>query len=189
MKRLRQATVLFVLLFSILFACKKDDPSTPDPVVTPPPPPPPPPAAPPTGGPTPPPSAPPLAGSAPYSGTWSGTATVRDSFPDFCYFTDKSLEIILNCTVLADSVHVEETIKDDTRTFTYYWRGTIKKDTLEMVSRRNVNCFGETKLREMVIKAPITALTDKYRVQASSVYSMCPPNCIFIFTYDLSKPK
>ena len=189
MKKFLPVTVLFLLLFAVLFGCEKDEPAAPAAVVTPPPPPPPPPATPVSGNPTPPPGAPPSAGSAPYSGTWTGTATVRDSFPDYCYFTDKSLEINLQCTVLGDSVHIAETIKDTTGTFSYNWRGTIKNDTLEMVSRRSVNCFGETKLREMVIKAPVVSLPDKYRVQATTVYSMCPPDCIFIFSYELSKPK
>lgn len=114
---------------------------------------------------------------------------MRDSFPAFCYFADKSLEIALQCTVLGDSVHMAESMTIGTDTYPYYWRGTIKNDTLEMVSRRNVNCFGEMKLREMVIKAPVVSLSDRYRVQATTVYSMCPPDCIFIFSYDLSKAK
>lgn len=102
---------------------------------------------------------------------------------------DKSLVITLKCTVLGDSVHIEETVDEDNDRFTNYWRGTIKNDTLEMASRRNINCFGEVKLREMVIKAPVVSLPDKYRVQATTVYSMCPPDCIFIYSYDLSKAK
>lgn len=189
MKKLFKAILLFILLFAVLIACKKDTPSGTAPIAAPPLYPIPP-TVPGPEQPTPPPTAPPASGLQPYSGIWKGTATVRDSFPTLCHFLDPSLEITMNWTVLGDSVHVAEIVKSDPGDFTYYyWRGIIKDDTLEMVSRRGITCFGELGLKEMRIKAAIASLSDRYRLQASTVYSMCLPDCIFEFTYNLSKAK
>lgn len=180
MKHLFQA-IIFILIVCILPVCKKDTQSTYTP-----PGPPPPPAGP---GPTPPPTAPPSSGSAPYSGKWTGNISVKDSLPAVCYYLNHNLQTTQNWTVLADSVQVEEIIIDGNTTWVYYWRGTIRNDTLEMSSKRNINCGGEIKLREILVKAPITSLADKYSVQTSSVYIQCPPDCIFIYSYVMSKPK
>ena len=170
MKKL-QGTVIFMLLSCILPACKKDTHST---VAqqTPPPPPPPPPT-----------------GLAPYSGKWTGTIDVTAQHPDLCYWNGGTVSITQNWIVVGDSVHVEDNMKDNGGTYTYYWRGTIRNDTLEIISKRNINCFGEVKSNEIVVKAPISSLIDKYRIQTSALYSPCPPNCIFLFSFTISKAK
>jgi hypothetical protein len=167
MKKL-QVTVIFMLLSCILPACKKD--STVAQQAPPPPPPPP-------------------LGSAPYSGKWTGIIDVTAQHPDLCYWNGGRVSITQNWIVVGDSVQVEDIMKDSGGTFTYYWRGTIRKDTLEMISKRTVNCFGEVRFNEIVVKAPISSLTDMYSIQTSVVYSMCPPNCVFVFDFIMTKPK
>src|SRR5215203_2818524 len=172
MKVLFQGTAVFILFFFVLPACKKDTHSSVVQQQLPPPPPP----APPTG-------------AAPYSGKWTGTIIVTVQNPDLCSWNGGTVSITQNWIVVGDSVHVEDILKDNGGTYTYYWLGTIKKDTLEMISKRNINCFGEVKSNEIVVKAPISSLVDKYSIQTSALYSPCPPDCIFEFNFMISKAK
>lgn len=116
-------------------------------------------------------------------------ATVRDSFPNNCTFTDKLVDVRQEWTVLGDSVQVREVMTIEATDWTYYWRGTLKNDTLHMTSKRYVNCFGERQLREMVIRAPVRTASDSLRVEAVVPYSMCMPYCVFVFSYRLSKAR
>jgi hypothetical protein len=186
MNILHRLAFVVILLSGILMACQKDSSTTTTPLDPNP--------RPPGGGPlsgdsTPPPTAPPSAGVAPYSGTWTGMVTVRDSFPNYCTFTDKLMDVRQEWTVLGDSVQVRETLRIDATDWTYYWRGAVKNDTLNMTSKRYVNCFGERRLREMAIRAPVRAVGDSFRVEATIPYSMCPPDCVFVFTYRFSKAR
>src|SRR5215218_7778797 len=97
-----QRTVIFMLFFCISPACKKDT----HPTGTLQPPPPPPPAAP--------------TGSAPYSGKWTGTINVTPQHPELCYCSGGIVETTQNWVVVGDSVQVEEILKDNGGTYTYY---------------------------------------------------------------------
>jgi hypothetical protein len=168
MKQLLQTKVIFILLLCILPACRKDTHSsaTPQPPVLPPP-----------------------AGSAPYSGKWTGIINVTAKYPDLCYWSGGTVAITQNWVVVGDSVQVEDIMKDSGGTYTYYWRGIIRNDTLEMTSKRNISCSGVMNAMEMVVKTPISSLTDKYSIQTSADYVPCPPNCAFVFDFIISKSK
>jgi len=168
MKQLLRTTVIFMLLFCISPGCKKDTHSTVSQQ---------------------PPAPDPPTGSAPYSGKWTGIINVTERYPDLCTWNGGTVGITQNWIVIGDSVQVEDIAKDNGGTYTSYWRGTIRNDTLEMISKRNINCFGEVKSTEVVVKAPISSLIDKYSIQTSAVYSMCPPDCVFVYNFIISKAK
>jgi hypothetical protein len=179
MRTVGPLVLLLMWLCAVVVACDKDSPPASNPVVTPPGP----------DGETPPPALPPSAGAAPYSGGWSGTVTVKDVKPELCSFRDKTLEVTQAWTVIGDSVHVQELIVIDRERNTYNWRGTIRNDSLAMVSKRNVLCGSSEQLLQITFKAPITASADKYNVQGYTLYTICEPNCTFEFTYQMSKAK
>lgn len=136
---------------------------------------------------TPPPDAPPSAGSAPYSGRWSGTVTITDVNPNFCVYPDKLVEVAQSWTVQGDSVQVAEIVVINSERKTYYWRGTIRNDTLEMLSKRYERCAGENRLRQLKLKAPIKAAANTYGLEAYTVYDVCEPHCTFEWAYQLRK--
>ena len=166
MRELLRTTVFFMLLFCISPGCRKDTNSTDT-------------QEPPASS----------TGSARYSGSWRGVISVSALYPDLCAWNGDLVGITQNWTVMGDSVHVEDIAKDNSGTYTYYWHGTIRNDTLEMISKRDINCFGEAKSLEIVVKAPILSLIDKYSIETSAVYSPCPPDCVFVFNYIISKTK
>ena len=166
MKELHRTTIIFMLLLCISPGCKKDTHSTL----------------------TQQPSAP-STGSAPYSGMWRGIINVTEQYPDLCAWNGGVVATTQTWTVIGDSVQVEDTMKDNGGTYVYYWSGTIRNDTLEMISKRNINCFGEAKSLELVVKAPILSLIDKYSIETSAVYSPCPPDCVFVYNFIISKSK
>lgn len=177
MRTVSPLVVLLLWLSIIVAACGKDSPNSNSPV---------PPA---TDEETPPPTLPPSAGAAPYSGGWSGTVTVKDVNPARCTFRDKTLEVTQAWTVIGDSVQIEELIAIDRERKTYYWRGTIRNDTLSIISKRNELCSMGTQLHQMALKVPITVSVDSYNAEGYTLYSICDPNCAFEFTYKISKSK
>jgi len=177
MRTVGSVFLLVMWLSAVVIGCDKDSP--PDPVVTPPD----------SDEETPPPALPPSAGAAPYSGGWSGVVTVKDVDSAVCSFRDKTLEVTQAWTVIGDSVHVEEIIVINRERNTYNWRGTIRNDSVSMVSKRLVQCGAGTKLEQIAFKAPITASADSYNVQGYTLYTLCDPNCTFEFTYQMSKAK
>ena len=136
---------------------------------------------------TPPPDAPPSAGSAPYSGRWSGTITVTDIDSAYCVHPDKLLETAQGWTVRGDSVQVSEIIVVNSERQTFYWRGTIRNDTLQMESKRYERCAGQISLRQLRLKAPITMVNNTYSLEGFTVYNLCEPNCRFEYAYQLRK--
>jgi len=168
-----------MLLFAVAIgACDKSDSNGPSGPSTP---------ADPADEETPPPDAPPSTGTAPYSGRWSGTIAVTDVYPNFCVYPDKLVETAQSWTVRGDSVQVAEIIVVNNERQTYYWRGTIRNDTLEMLSRRYERCSGDRLLRQLRLKAPIKATATGYNLEGFSVYDVCQPNCTFEFAYLLHK--
>ena len=136
---------------------------------------------------TPPPDAPPSAGTAPYSGRWSGTIAVTDVNPNLCAYPDKQLETAQSWTVRGDSVQVEELIVVNSERKTYYWRGTIRNDTLQMESRRYERCAGVSLLRQLKLKASLKVVAGTYSLEGFTVYNICEPNCIFEYAYNMRK--
>ena len=164
MKQLLLAVMIFILFFLTLTACKKDTDPAINPNTT-------------------------VTGSAGYAGKWTGSVTVTEINPTLCYWSGGPAEITQNWTVTGDSVKVEEIVKDNSGTYYYSWNGTIRNDTLEMISIRNINCFGVVQPNQIVVKSPISTLADRYSIQTSANYSPCPPNCLFVYHFNLSKPK
>lgn len=128
-------------------------------------------------------------GDKPYSGLWSGTVVEKDSLPSLCRFVESNWKVLQKWLVKGDSVFIDETILLNYETLKYNWKGTIKNDTLDILSSRNINCFGIVSLSEVFIKAPITISVDNYNFQTRTIYPMCLPNCIFILNYNMSKTK
>ena len=166
MKELLRNTIIFMMLLCISPGCKKNTDST----LT-------------QQTPTPSP------GPAAYSGTWRGIINVTEQNPDLCTWGGGVVGTTQNWTVVGDSVQVEDISEDNGGIYTNYWLGTIRNDTLEMISKRNVNCFGEARSLEIVVKAPILSLIDKYSIETSAVYSLCPPDCVFVYNFKISKAK
>lgn len=155
MKQLLLLIVIFLLLFWLLFGCGKDTPPNVD-------------------------QQPPATDPARYSGSWTGTLTVTELNPTVCYWSGGPAEITQNWTVTGDSVKVEEIAKDNTGIYTDHWLGTIRNDTLEMVSKRDINCFGVFNSIQIVVRSRISSLADKYSIQTSANYTPCPPDCRFV---------
>ena len=177
---MRRATPVLLFILMLLIgtgSCDKSDSGNPTPNAP----------ADTTADETPPPDAPPSAGSAPYSGRWTGTIAVTDVHPNFCVYPDKLVETSQSWTVRGDSVQVSEIIVVNNERLTYYWRGTIRNDTLQMESRRYERCAGDRQLRQLKLKAPIKAASNTYSLEGFSVYNVCEPNCTFEFAYQLRK--
>lgn len=172
---------LVLLLFLLVMSCDKNDGSGSGQAVDPP--------IDSSGEETPPPTVPVSEGDAPYSGGWKGSVIVKDLSPNLCPYPDKLLETTQTWSVIGDSVQVAELLVVNRERLTYYWRGTIRNDTLEMTSKRNVDCGGALKLTQITFKAPIVALADSFRIDGYTLYDICKPNCKFDFTYQLSKAK
>lgn len=164
MRQLLHTMMIFMLFFSTLTGCKKDT----DPAVN---------------------ANTPVTGSAGYAGKWTGSVRVTEINPTLCYWSGGEAVITQNWSVSGDSVKVEEIVSDNSGTYYYSWNGTIRNDTLEMISIRNINCFGAARTIQVVVKSPILSLADRYTIQTSADYSPCPPNCLFVYHFSLSKPK
>lgn len=127
----------------------------------------------------------------PYSGTWKGTIQVTDVNPSFCHYVGDPVSVIQNWKVKTDSsVKIEESYKDvgsSTRRF-YIWEGSIHhKDSITITSSRTINCFGQANILAVNIKSKIIKNGDRYSLETSLDYPMCPPDCLFIFNYLMTK--
>lgn len=167
----------FVVLFAAAAACDKSNSGNPTPNAP----------ADTSDEETPPPDGPPSTGSAPYSGRWLGTITVTDVDSNACIYPDKLVETTQGWTVQGDSVQVAELIAVNSERRTYYWRGTIRNDTLQMESKRYERCPGGVSLRQLRLKAPIKMVNNTYRLEGFSAYKVCEPNCVIELAYQLRK--
>ncbi|HJS54800.1 MAG TPA: hypothetical protein VJ765_09660 [Chitinophagaceae bacterium] len=123
----------------------------------------------------------------PYSGTWKGAIQVTDVNPSRCYFSGDPVSVIQNWKVKTDSsVKIEESYTDlgsSTRQ-SYIWEGSIHhNDSIAITSSRTINCFGQADKLVVNIKAKIIKNVDRYSLETSLDYPMCPPDCLFIFNY------
>jgi len=127
----------------------------------------------------------------PYSGSWKGTIQVTDINPSFCYYSGDPVSVIQNWKVKTDSsVKIEESYMDVGSSIprSYIWEGSIHhKDSITITSSRTMTCFAQANPLVVNIKAKIIKNGDRYSLETSIDYPMCPPDCLFIFNYLMTK--